>query len=179
VALHERVFCATRVTRTSDVGRGVGGSVLLRVRCHDARPGHAALVYFFPLQRRKTERTASRRRIIVPMVGDAATFVQDLGFNFDHEFRREGIRYTFKDTLAISVTQIFKIGNSNGEDAEPAESARGEPHVPIDPMHLVEVTAVTTPSHNMLAIGKEMTSFAEQLQPLVQLHFLLDDKFQL
>jgi hypothetical protein len=44
-------------------------------------------------------RTATRKRIAVPTVGNAAGFVEALGFIFDHELYLKGTRYTFKGAL--------------------------------------------------------------------------------
>mmetsp|Transcript_109901 Transcript_109901/g.154084 ORF Transcript_109901/g.154084 Transcript_109901/m.154084 type:complete len:203 (+) Transcript_109901:194-802(+) len=168
LSYHERVYRGDGVTRGADSGRGSRGTVMLRVRDHEAHPGKPELLYLYPLQRRKTERTATRKRIAVPTVGNAAGFVESLGFAFDHEFYVTGKQYTFKEKLVVSVYRVFKMGEGGKPLADP-----------IDPMHLVEIIGRTSPARNAVVVGNEMAEFSEQLRPLVLLQLFLEDSFRL
>mmetsp|Transcript_18859 Transcript_18859/g.49107 ORF Transcript_18859/g.49107 Transcript_18859/m.49107 type:complete len:205 (+) Transcript_18859:421-1035(+) len=170
VSYHERVFRADGVTRTSDTARGSRGTVLLRVRQHEAHPTQPELLYLYPLQRRKTERTATRRRIAVPTVGNAADFVSGLGFALDHELHVRGTRYVFKDALVVTVTRLYKVT----EGADPFATTNA-----VDPAHLVEIVGTTSAARSPPVVGSEMAEFAEQLHPLVLTNLFLEDGFKL
>lgn len=72
----------------------------------------------------------------------------------------------FAETLAVTVTQIFKAADGSSGDL-------------MDPMHLVEITGSTSPARSATVVGNVMAEFAEQLRPLVLLHLFLEDGFRL
>eukprot|EP00039_Didymoeca_costata_P031078 m.33030 g.33030 ORF g.33030 m.33030 type:complete len:183 (-) comp8479_c0_seq2:137-685(-) len=146
VDYHERAYIQPKATRT-------GATVNLRTQ-HHYKSNEFQLNLLGPVRVGDDDikYDASVQTIIETKTGEnVAEFMDALGLQFSHEFRRTGVKYMYGD-VETSVTRVYKVGTGNTTSSEEL----------IDENFIVEVSSVGTREK-----VKEVRHFADQLQPLV------------
>ncbi|CAG8484510.1 8489_t:CDS:2 [Diversispora eburnea] len=103
------------------------------------------------------------RRVIYAKIfnGDALKFMSVLGYKYAYEYVKKGIIFTFRDSLKISIFQIFTLDKVHDVTSlKPFD----------DNNYIVEVASILAPSELVESKSQELISFRETLKGVINLH---------
>ncbi|RHZ81027.1 hypothetical protein Glove_126g34 [Diversispora epigaea] len=103
------------------------------------------------------------RRVIYAKIfnGDALKFMSVLGYKYAYEYVKKGIIFTFRDSLKISIFQIFTLDKVHDVTSLKPFDANN---------YIVEVTSILASSELVESKSQELISFRETLKGVINLH---------
>lgn len=139
-------------------GTGPGGVISLRAKRNLSNPELPWTLCYLgnPEVGDRTRPTTVRTCVEVNCSPNVCNFLQELGFGLEFEFISQGWAFR-KNRIKATVVKILRVANPQNLDQL----------VPLSKSHIVEVSTISG-SGNEQAAG-EVSAFAEQLKPLVNL----------